>query len=230
MTDSYFDALKKTSEEGLVKLEERFRDLDHHAATEFKRISNYGPVHATIQAFEEHGYESNVVVMGTQGVTGLAELLLGTTTVGVIKNVKSPVIAVPATAKLQEPKHIVLAIDAQGVENRREIVPLVDIAQAHAATIAVVNVHVPAAEVVLEDDSPTEFVLDHYLEDVTHSYHSIEGVYVEDKIAQFAKRRRADMIALIHRDRGFWRNLFHSSMTSRLAYHSDTPLFILKDK
>jgi nucleotide-binding universal stress UspA family protein len=227
---SYFEPLKKTSQEGLNKIEQRFKDLDHHPATEFETVSTYGPVHATIQSFEDKEPEPHIVVMGTKGASGLAELFLGTTTVGVIRNIKSPVIAVPASAKLEEPKIIMLAIDSTGVDRLAEIRPLIEVAQNHDARIAVVNVHVPEAELVLEKDAPEEYVLDHYLEKIPHSYHSIDGEYVEDRITQFAGRIGADMIALIHRDRGFWRNLFHASMANRLAYHSDIPLFILKDK
>ncbi len=227
---SYFEPLKKSSEEGLKKIEARFRDLDHHPETEFKTFSTYGPIHATIQSFEKKEPESYIVVMGTQGASGLGELLLGTTTVGVVQNVKSPVITVPASATLEAPKNILLAIDNKGIGRLGEIRPLLKLAKAHSAKIAVLNVHVPETELVLDKDSPEEYVLDHYLADIEHSYHSVDGEYIEDKISQFANRMGADIIALVHRDRGFWRNLFHSSMTNRLAYHSDLPLFILKDK
>lgn len=224
-----FGPMQEESEAGLEKILAAFKDLDHHDETEFETISNYGPVHATIAKMEDEP-ESHVIVMGTRGANSLADHVLGTTTAGVMENINSPVVAVPLNANLTEPKQIALAVDDRGVDNLGEIRPLTDLARKHGSTISIINIHQPAEEVVLEKDGPERFVIDHYLEGIDHKYYSIDGEFTEDKIMQFAHGMDIDLITLIHRERGFWKSLFHSSLTKRMAYHSDVPLLVLNDK
>lgn len=225
---SYFEPLQKASEEGLAKVLKDFKELDHHDQTEFKCMSNYGPVHATIETIENSEDEDHIVVMGTRGATGMAELFLGTTTVGIIQNIKSPVIAVPYNAVLKSPSEIMLAIDQQGVDNLGELRPMIELAEKHSSTVSIVNIHQPEKALTLEKDSPEEFVIDHYLDDIEHNYYSIDGDYTEDKIMQFAHGMEIDLISIIHRERTFWQRLFHDSLTKRLAYHTDVPLLVLQ--
>lgn len=226
---NYFEPLEKESEAGLEKVLKQFKELDHHPSSEFVTMTNFGPIHATISHLEETEDESHIVVMGTRGASGPGELFLGTTTVGVISNVKSPVIAVPQNAILEEPKEIMLAIDQRGVDHLNEVRPLIDLAKAHHSVVSVVNIHEVEKEVVLDKNSPEEFVIDHYLEGLEHAYYSLDGEYTEDKLMDFAHGMKINLITVIHRDQGFWKNLFHSSLTKRIAYHTDIPLLVLND-
>jgi nucleotide-binding universal stress UspA family protein len=55
------------------------------------------------------------------------------------------------------------------------------------------------------------------------------GDYKEDLLTQFAERNGVDLIAMIKRDRGFWKNLFHRSLTKSMSFYCDKPLLILRD-
>jgi nucleotide-binding universal stress UspA family protein len=222
--------MRDESESQLKSFLEKFKDLDHHDATTFEASCNFGPVYATIASIEEEALASTCVVMGTKGANSLSDYLLGTTAAGVIKNIKSPVIAVPNSAELKIPSEIALAIDAQGVDNLHEVRPLVDIAKLHHSKVSIINIHKAETELVLSDDAPEQYIIDHYLEGIEHEYRTIDGEYVEDKILDFAHQNDMDMLAIIHRDRGFWGNLFHNSLSKRLAYHSDIPLLVLNDQ
>ncbi|MCG8573385.1 MAG: universal stress protein [Flavobacteriales bacterium] len=228
--NAYFEPMIKASEEGLEEVLANFRDLEHHPESEFETVSNFGPLTATIQNMEAKEDESHFVVMGTTGASGLKEIFLGSTTASVIEGINSPVVCVPNEATLGQPKELMLAIDDEGVDNLAEIRPLLNLAKDHEAKISVLNVHQENKEVVLDRDATERFVLDHYMEGIGHSYYSVDGEYIEDKIMQFAHGMDIDLICLLKRERGFWKNLFHHSMTKSMVYHSDVPLLILRDK
>lgn len=222
--------LREESETALEAFLNRFKDLDHHEQTVFETQSNFGPVYGTIESIENEALGSTITVMGTKGANSLTEYLLGTTAAGVIQNVKSPVITVPSTADLKTPKEIALAIDEKGLDNLHEVRPLNDIAKLHSSKVFVININQSGKEAVLTDDSPEEYVIDHYLEGIEHEYKTIEGEYIEDKILDFAHQNNMDMLAVVRRDRGFWGSLFHNSLSKRLAYHSAIPLLVLNDQ
>lgn len=223
-----FEPLRESSEEGLKTFLTRFRELEHHDDTKFETISKFASLVDTIRDMEKKNPGEHIIVMGTRGVTGIGELFLGTMTSHVISNAQSPVICVPNSAEMNVPKNIMLAVDNDGVDRKEEVQPLLEIVDASEAVIRVVNVPVDE-EALFGADLAEQFVIDHYLNDVEHTYHSIEGDYKEDTLTKFAKANRMDLIAMIKRDRGFWKNLFHRSLTKNMSFRSDIPLLILRD-
>lgn len=90
-------------------------------------------------------------------------------------------------------------------------------------------VNVPEdADALFGDDLAEKFVIDHYLDKIKHEHHSLPGEYKEDVISRFADKEGVDLMVFIKRDRGFWSNLFHQSLTKSMAYHSDKPMLILR--
>mgnify|MGYP003885794277 CR=1 FL=1 len=223
-----FEPLKEESEEGLALMLGRFNELDHHNDSKVETISRFASLVDTINELEKKDPNSFVVVMGTRGATGIGELFLGTMTSHVIEHTSSPVICVPNVAELSVPESIMLAVDKDGVDRRSEIAPLLQLAQDRNAHIKVVNVP-ENEEVLFGEDSPEVFVIDHYLDGISHSYYNLSGEYKEDTLTSSAEKDKIDLIAMIKRDRGFWKNLFHRSLTKSMSFHSDIPLLILRD-
>jgi nucleotide-binding universal stress UspA family protein len=206
----------------------RFKEFDHNYSSTFNTVSKFASLVDTISEIEAEFEGDCMVIMGTKGASGLGEIFLGTMTSHVINYVKSPVICVPNAAELTPPRRIMLAVDSEGVDRKEEIMLMVDIAEEHEASINIVNVPIGEAE-VLAEDSPEQFVVDHYLNKVPHTYHSLTGKYRENLLTEFVERNAIDLIAMIRRDRGFWKNLFHRSLTKSMAFHCDKPLLILRD-
>jgi len=221
------EPLQESSEKGLLEMMDRFKELDHHDDSEFISISKFASLVDSIHDLADND-PSTIIVMGTRGASGLEELFLGTMTSHVIKHTKVPVICVPNKAVLEYPKQIMLAIDEDGVDRKDEISELVEIAKSHKASVQVVNVPI-TEEQTLDKDAPESFVLDNYLDGIYHSYHSLVGYYKEDELTKYAEKNNIDLIAMIKRDRGFWKNLFHHSLTKSMTYYSDIPMLILRD-
>lgn len=225
------EPLKKDSELGLEEVLQRFKEFDHNDDSTFKTISKMASLVDSIASIASIASEINgecVIVMGTKGASGLGDTFLGTMTSHVINHSTLPVICVPNLAKLSTPKNIMLTVDSEGVNRMDEIQLLIDLAKQHDSAIKVVNVPMGEDE-VLAADSSEQFVVDHYLKQIPHSYHTLMGDYKEDLLTQFAERNDIDLIAMIKRNRGFWKNLFHRSLTKNMSFYCEKPLLILRD-
>ncbi|NOQ70530.1 MAG: hypothetical protein GQ574_00925 [Crocinitomix sp.] len=222
------ELLTEDSESQLQTVLKRFKELDHHDNSTFKTLAKFASLVDSVRAIETEHPDDCTIVMGTKGAGGLGETFLGTMTSHVVNSAKSPVICVPNEAELSVPKNLMLAVDSEGVDKMEEIQLLVDIANQHQSAIRLVNVPISEEE-VLSEDSAEQFVLDNYLGKTPHTYHTLHGNYKEDLLTQFAERNDVDLIALIRRDRGFWKNLFHRSLTKSMSFYSDKPLLILRD-
>lgn len=97
--------LKELSE----RAESRFMELKNEFANENIFIRNkieFGPVVPAILNYLSDN-DINLVVMGTKGVTGLEEVLIGSNAEKVVRNALCPVIAVKRGVSLDELRHVV---------------------------------------------------------------------------------------------------------------------------
>lgn len=218
---------QEEADKNMSEMEARFKELDRHDDSTIEAVAKFTSLVDAIQALEEKQPNNSVVVMGTKGANGLGELFLGTMTSHVLKHVSVPLICVPGDAQLTPPTKMMLAVDKEGVDRKDEIQEMIELAQNHGSQIAVVNVP-EDADALFGDDLAEKFVIDHYLDKIKHEYHSLPGEYKEDVISRFADKEGVDLMVFVKRDRGFWSNLFHQSLTKSMAYHSDKPMLILR--
>lgn len=167
----------------------------------------------------------DLIVMGTQGASGLEEIFTGTTTNGVLKKSQKPVLAIPEGFSYAPLKNIVLAIDQKGLSVSKVISPLVKLAQKANAHVRIFHKDVG------EEDPGIDPSVEIYLEAVEHSFHyDLDDDQLNESINQFVKDYKADMLAMIRRRRSFLEEVFHVSATTKEAFNSPVPLLILMDQ
>lgn len=216
------------AEEELNRIVTRFKELDHHNQSEFKVICRFAALADVISMIEEELGGETTIVMGTKGVTGAAELFLGTMSSHVVAHSKSHVVVVPSAALLKAPERMMFAIDDQGINRKEEVEPLIQLALDHKAFLKIVNVP-SAAENILEFGGAEQTALSQFFMGINHGYYSLDGEYKEDELIRFAESNDIHLLVMIKRKRGFWENLFHHSLTKSMVFHSDLPIFILKE-
>jgi nucleotide-binding universal stress UspA family protein len=166
----------------------------------------------------------DIIIMGTQGATGLKEILIGSVTNGVIKTTRTPVLAVPSEYEYRPPKCIIFAVDEEGVPSPKVSEPLVVLAGKFGAGIRVYHKDTG------ESDPGIDPKIDVYLEGVEHSFHyELDSEILTKSITAFAEDCNADMLCLIRRTRGFLEEIFHVSVTSKTALHTHIPLLVLQE-
>lgn len=167
--------------------------------------------------------DADIIVMGTQGANALRKMLIGSTTLGVIRESKRPVLAIPKGNQQLYIDNIVLAIDDRGPSKQEAIAPLLTLAQTYQSSIMVYHAETSPSPMGIN------ISIDAYLAEVPHTYHIQEQGHVQEGIAEFARARKADLLCLIRHERGFFASLFHSSTTAKLAEQAEMPLLVLHD-
>lgn len=166
----------------------------------------------------------DLILMGTQGASGLQEIFFGSTTNAVLKQTEVPVIAVPAGYRYSPVEKIVLAIDEEGLEDREMVKPLAAVSKAFDAPVCVF--HQSAA---FEQDGIDPSV-DEALSGIDHSFHyELEEENVNESINNFVVDCGAQLLVMVRRRRGFLEEVFHVSATTRKVFNTPVPLLILKE-
>lgn len=178
----------------------------------------------TISSYaEQSGYD--LVVMGTQGASGLKEVFIGSVTGGVMKKTLVAVLAIPAGYRFDGIKKIIFSVDNSKLSEAAVVSPLKALAAYCSSEIMVFH---------REDESDNNAGLVQtigWIEDVPHSVTvSFDTDDVNESINAFAKENNADMLCLVRRHQGvlsFFERLFRGSVTESQVFHSDIPLLIL---
>lgn len=218
------DMLAKESNEGTTAFVEKLREELGDLNVEINMLCEHGDLPNVINMLAAEPQAPQVVVMGTQGATGLKEVLMGSNTADVIKHSGLPVIAVPQDARYKAPKRILLADDGGPVQ-KETLSVLLDIARRSHAEIMIVRV-------MKEDDgteeSSSSALYDKLLGAIPHSHHYVSGENVNTALHDMADQSDADLVVVVHRQRGLFEQLFHRSTSTKLAMHTHIPMLVLQ--
>lgn len=194
----------------------------HHL--DLQAESEHGDLPNVVARFAEDAEPPSLVVMGTQGASGLQEALFGSNTAAVIKGGRFPVLAVPAKAEYKAPKRIFLADDG-GPVTKATLAPVIDIARWSQSEIRIVRV---MNEDMTTGSSRDTQTYDNLLGAIPHSQQYLTGDNVEAALNDVVEQGDADLLVVLHRQRSIFQGLFHRSMAARLAMHSTLPLLVLQ--
>lgn len=171
------------------------------------------------------GYD--LLIMGTQGESGIKGFLLGSVTYEVMRRAEIPVLAIPQHAKVHPLRNILLAIDKFSVSAPETLVPLRELAQVFSAEIHVIHLtteeHAHAAVPDLVVDAALEGTHRHFREEKAE-----DEIWAE--VRRLADPESYDLLCLVRRERSFMERLVHHSVTREELSTCQIPLLILHDE
>ncbi|MCB0637025.1 MAG: universal stress protein [Lewinella sp.] len=171
---------------------------------------------------DAEGYD--LIIMGTQGASGLEEVFTGSTTNGVIRRASTPVLVIPDEMAFRAPRHIVLAVDGSGLSTYEVIKGLVLVARAYQANVLVF--HQDTGELDRGIDSSVAKLLDGVPHSIVYELHEAD---VRQSIKDYMADTGAGMLCMVRRERGFLERIFHNSMTQKEVFNCSVPLLVLND-
>lgn len=166
----------------------------------------------------------DLVVMGTQGSSGLKEVFIGSVTNNVINKTRIPVLAIPALCDYKPIERITLAIDGKGVDDVKIYRPLLEIAAIYESSLSIIHV----AESEAESKKPQQELME-LVAGLKPNVHSIVSDDISEAITEFVASDKSDLLCLVKRERGFINSLFHVSQTKRSVFYTEVPLLVLRE-
>lgn len=223
--DSIFtiEMIKKTKAQMAEILEDpRYGDVEFH-----REIKIGNPYHGIKSIVNEH--DVDMVVMGTSGSAGLAEILVGSTTEKVVRHAKCPVLSIHKKHDSFEYKDLVFATSMD--EDESDMIGVLKMIQdLYGSTIHLVRVNTPNN---FERDSTTfknlkSFAEKHGLGSYTANV--FNDVTEEEGIIYFADHINADMIAMATHGRTGFAHLLSGSIAEDVVNHAERPVLTFVTK
>lgn len=166
----------------------------------------------------------DLVIMGTQGATGLKEIFLGSITNAIIKNTKTPVLAIPKNYHFIPFNHIAFSLDNEGIVDPKGIKCLRLLLKLFDADLMLFHTEEEAADKGIDQEVIEFFDQAAYSIDFNFQRNS-----VNESIQEMVKDYDIDLLVMIQRKRGFLESIFHQSVTTKEVFHSSIPILIFHD-
>lgn len=167
-------------------------------------------------------------VMGTTGASSIANKVMGSNTFSIIKKINSPLLAVPLNAKTERFNKFVFSTDYKDADVNA-ITTIVEIAKHYEASVDIV--HILNNEAInkvnnkkLLDDLRLKVLKTVYY--LNLDFQLLFGENVHERLQVLTKEIKPDFLALIMRKQNFFERLFFGSLTEKMVYHSEIPIFI----
>ena len=196
------------------------------------RIFRDSSVNSVINAVYEH--KPDLVVMGTNGSSGLKEVIYGSRTAAVIGRSPVPVLAIPLLAEWKMPKKILLAVNKFNVPEKL-LVPVIALAQLYGSALQV-TVFTDTNDDYVEDFNMHEVKIAEFRDRLKERYPGTEihavhlaGRHFRESLQAWIDKEEIDISVMLTHRRTLIGSIFNSSMTKRMSYHTNTPLLAIPD-
>lgn len=167
---------------------------------------------------------ATVVVMGITGHSSLHDTFIGSTTLKMVEHSICPILIIPPEASFTEIKNVALASEFKEVESTTPIVFIKSILEMFNPFLHIINVN-PEYYISINEDYQqekaklikmfSEFKKEFYFLGINDFYEAVDN---------FVRDYKIDLLVTVPHYHKSISNLFKSTHTRKLAYHSKVPL------
>ena len=217
------DRLQAEAERNMKELEEQLNSEE--SKVEFETFIREGDTTELILTAADH-FDVDLIAMGTRGSTALQEMVIGSTTAGIVGRANRPVLAIPVNAFFFGFKRVTFATDL--LPGSREAAQrLIDITAPFNSVIDLLHVFDPGK------DAPGEQLaqLDSELEKTGREVHNfmVANESIRDGLFDHMEAHPSEALVILTRHRTLLQKLFDPSLTKKVTIHAETPTLVLHD-
>ena len=223
------EIVQNCSKEGLHNLLLKIKANYHNPKHNFTTISSFNLlVDEVKEIIEQHTIE--MVILGSKGASGLAEVFMGSNAVRIIKAIKScPVLAIPEYFNFEKPTEIAFATDFNRFYTPSELEPIINLATTFNSVLRIV--HVQYEIKALTDVQQFNLnMLRKYLGEVEHYIHTITELNSVSKTLEvFVAELDVHLLAMLNYQHSYIERMTREPVIEKVAFHTQTPLLVIPE-
>lgn len=188
-----------------------------------KQFAEGFPVPKILDIAKENN--ASFIIAGTTGEGETFKKWFGSVSTELVKKSDVPILVVPPEARYTGFNNILYASNDPLLDEHC-LQFLCDFSSSHNSTLHVVHVANPGEE--------TSDFISHWMDinckDVNYVNKMIYHEDVEQGLHNYADGNNIDLIIMSSKKRTFLENIFHSSVSKKMAMHTDIPIMVLHDR
>ncbi|NNC85588.1 MAG: universal stress protein [Bacteroidia bacterium] len=175
---------------------------------------------------ESKSSDYSLIVMGIDGSSAIAEVLIGSSTTAVMRYSKIPLLAVPAGSTYKDINHITFAWDLHDISHPENLNALFDIGRAHKSSMDIVHIVEKGKKDDVDVQKETEHIKQ-FAKDYDFTFSVNESEDVVDGLNECVDKFGSDLIALIPQKHSFFERLINEPSSKKMAFHTHVPLLTI---
>lgn len=218
--------VRNESQANLENLLQEVKDISHNPRYTYHIISanNNLVEEAQLTAIAKN---IDLIVMGTKGVSNDRDIEFGSQTLGVLKYVKCPVLAIPALYSNTQPKHILFPTNYLVPYKRRELKLLSVLAKSYRSSIDVLYVSNSEQLSIRQEDNKVFLALTLQENKVNFLHESSDNV--ASTIKNYIKEKNIDVITMVNTQHSFLETLLFPSTIDAVSLGLQIPLLAMQN-
>ena len=221
------DAVKETSLKQLDDFKTRIKKVFNNPKHNIKCIAAFNNLVSEIKDIAKDK-AIDYIVMGTKGATGLQEVLFGSNTVHVFKNVKCPILAIPDGFDFETPHEVLFPTDYEIDYKDHHIKPILGITSLYNTRVNIL--HAFYGYDLSEEQEENKKTLEKYFKKSAYLFQSVNHQTVEQGITSFQLKHRINLLVMINNKHSFFENLFFKNKINQIGFHLNIPFLMIPSK
>ncbi len=208
----------------------KLNDIEKSLKSEFPNFSyykycNFGPLCDVVNLFlEDHPID--LIVIGCKGESALENFILGSNAFDIIKNIKIPILAIPANYKFKKPKKLLFSADFSGIIEKVNLKPIIYFIKKHSLDLFFINITTN----INFDKVENEKRVSSYFPDIPISFNYKNGSNIQTMVYKFMYENNIEIAVVARHKMGLFERFFSPSTTKSMILHPEFPLFVLHEK
>lgn len=195
-------------------------------------IADRSPLTGNILRFAEQQH-IDLIVMGTQGASGLKKTIIGSEAARIAERSVMPVLLIPEKYVLKEPGQFVFATNYLPAD-QQALTQVSGVARLYHAAITVLHLldsHQPEQEKEKErkDFDTYAYFLAREFNESNMKFHLMETSALSEAMETLDKKFPYDIMVMVRRKKSFLERFFIKSFTRNMAYTTKKPLLIIPE-
>ena len=223
LTDKEKGSRKDVTERELKKLQRKL------AGSESQNITVESEEGSFIENLEKYVVSNHIdlVIMGITGSSRIKQVFMGTNTLNVIRHVNTPVMIIPPKAEFKGLKNVLFTSDFKDVARTTPFESLKRILDLFKPNLNILNVDSEHYIELTEEFKIERGAMEDKLNSYNPEFSFLRAYDFLDGINRFAEAKEIDAIITVPRKHSFLSQLFKTSHTKKLAYHSHVPIIAI---
>ena len=173
------------------------------------------------------GHYTDLVIMGITGSSRITQVFMGTNTLNVIRHISCPVMIIPSEAHFIGFKHGVFISDFKDVARTTPFALLQNVLDTFKPELDILNVDSEHFVELTEEFKLERGAMEDKLGKYNPKFSFLRAYDFLDGINSYVETKEIDVIITVPRKHSFLSQLFKTSNTKKLAYHSTVPILAI---
>jgi nucleotide-binding universal stress UspA family protein len=222
------DSIRTTSQGNLEDLVSSINiEFGENSNHKFETYARFDNLISAIKDFVST-HSIDLVVMGTKGATGAQEILFGSNTVHVFKEIQCPVLAIPSHFSFEAPHEILFPTDLKATYKHSSLKILKNIALSNNARVNLM--HVSTGYDLTDKQERSKTKLESIFKNSAYLFHNIKTMNIIEAINVFQVEHKINLLVMINNKHSFFENLFFKNTVNQIGFHLNVPFLVMPTK